>query len=53
MVRKLEGKNEDLRFTIEPAAGHGIHWQVYPGQELYDWFLKHDRRQAQAPPPIR
>jgi predicted esterase len=44
MVGMLEGKNKDLRFTIEPAAGHGIHWQVYPGQELYDWFLKHDRR---------
>jgi predicted peptidase len=53
MVGKLEGKNKDVRFSIEPAAGHGIHWLVYPGQELYDWFLKHDKRQVQAPRPIR
>jgi pimeloyl-ACP methyl ester carboxylesterase len=53
MVRKLEGRNKDLRFSADPAAGHGIHWQVYPEQELYDWFLKHDRRQTQGPRPIR
>lgn len=53
MVGKLEGKNKDLRFTIEPAAGHGIHWQVYPGQELYDWFLKHDRRSTDESDRVR
>ena len=53
MVGKLEGKNKDLRFSIEPLAGHGIHWLVYPGQELYDWFLKHDKRQVQVRSRVR
>jgi len=44
VVRKLEGKNKDLQFLAEPTVGHWIHWLVYPKQELYDWFLKHDKR---------
>jgi pimeloyl-ACP methyl ester carboxylesterase len=44
IVRRLEGRNRDLRFSAEPDVGHEIHWQVYPGQDLYDWFLRHDRR---------
>jgi len=44
MINKLEGKNKDLKFSIEPEVGHWIHWLVHPNQELYDWFLKHDNR---------
>ena len=44
IVKKLEGKNKNLRFSVEPEAGHWIHWLVYPDQELYDWFLNYDRR---------
>jgi predicted esterase len=44
MVAKLEGKNLNLRFSIEAEAGHGIPWLVYPGRELYEWFLKQERR---------
>jgi len=44
IVRRLEGKNRNLRFSAEPDLGHGIHWQVYPGQEIYDWLLRYDRR---------
>lgn len=44
IIKKLEGKNKDLIFTIEPEVGHWINWLVYPNQELYDWFLKHDKR---------
>jgi pimeloyl-ACP methyl ester carboxylesterase len=44
VVNMLEGKNRDMRFSVEPDVGHWIHWLVYPGQELYDWFLKHTRR---------
>jgi hypothetical protein len=44
MMKRLEGKNKDLRFTVESYVGHWIHWMVYPNQELYDWFLKHDKR---------
>lgn len=44
IVKKLEGKNRNLRFTADPGVGHGIHWMVYPGKELYDWFLTKRRR---------
>jgi pimeloyl-ACP methyl ester carboxylesterase len=48
IVRRLEGRNRSLRFSAEPDVGHEIHWQVYPGQELYDWFLRYDRRASRA-----
>ncbi|MBI5477070.1 MAG: prolyl oligopeptidase family serine peptidase [Ignavibacteriales bacterium] len=44
VIKKLEGKNKELRFSVEPEVGHWINWMVYPNQELYDWFLKHDKR---------
>ncbi len=44
LINKLEGKNRDLKFTAEPDLGHWIDWLVYPKQELYDWFLKYDKR---------
>jgi hypothetical protein len=44
MINKLEEKNKNLKFTIVPDGGHGIHWFEYPKQELYDWFLTHDKR---------
>ena len=44
IVKKLEIKNKDLKFSAEPEAGHEIHWLVYPRQELYDWFLKYKKR---------
>ena len=44
ITKKLDGKNKDLRFSVEPDVGHWINWLVYPNQELYDWFLKYDKR---------
>ncbi len=44
IVKKFEGKNKDLKFSIELKAGHWINWLVYPNQELYDWFLRYDKR---------
>ena len=44
IIKKLEGINRNILFTIEPEIGHWINWLVYPNQELYDWFLKHDKR---------
>jgi predicted peptidase len=44
IVRRLERRNRNVRFSAEPDAGHSIHWQVYPGQEIYEWFLRYDRR---------
>lgn len=45
MVRALEARpgHAEVRFTAEPGMGHWIHWQVYPGVELYDWLLRHSR----------
>ena len=43
MISRLDGKNKDLKFTAEPDVGHWIDWLVYPEQELYDWFLLHDK----------
>jgi hypothetical protein len=44
IINKLEGKNSEVKFSAEPLVGHWIHWLVYPGQELYDWFLKHEKQ---------
>jgi pimeloyl-ACP methyl ester carboxylesterase len=44
MIKKLQGKNMNLRFSAEPEVGHWINWLVYPNQELFDWFLKYDIR---------
>jgi predicted peptidase len=44
IIKKLDGKNKNLRFSVLPEAGHWINWLVYPNQELYDWFLKYDKR---------
>jgi len=41
--QKLEGKNREMKFTTDPDVGHWIQWLVYPGQELYDWFLPYDK----------
>ena len=43
VIRRLEGKNKNLKFTLEPDVGHWMHWQVYPEAELYDWFLIHNK----------
>ena len=44
VVRRLEGKNKNLKFTAEPDVGHWMEWLVYPKEELFHWFLKYDRR---------
>jgi len=53
IVRRLEGRNRNLRFSAEPDIGHWIHWQVYPGRELYDWLLQHDRGSRRRRPDRR
>jgi len=44
IIKKLNGRNKNLKFSVEPEAGHWINWLIYPNQELYDWFLKYDKR---------
>ena len=43
IIKRLEGKNKELKLTIEPNIGHWVNWVVYPGQDIYDWFLEHDK----------
>jgi antitoxin component YwqK of YwqJK toxin-antitoxin module/pimeloyl-ACP methyl ester carboxylesterase len=43
MVNALRKSGGQPTFTIFPKIGHGAFWKVYPGQELYDWFLSHSR----------
>ena len=44
MVDKLKKINKQVKFTLESKVGHWIHHLIYPGNELYDWFLKYDKR---------
>lgn len=44
IVKKLEAKNNHLKFTVEPDVGHWMHWLIYPDQDLYDWFLKYSKK---------
>ena len=44
VIRRLEGKNKNLKFTAKPDVGHWMEWLIYPEEELYDWFLKQDRQ---------
>ena len=39
IVKKLQKKNKKLKFDSDPNTGHWIHWNIYPNQDLYDWFL--------------
>ena len=43
MIQKLEGQNKNLKLTAPVDKGHELHWFIYPEQELYDWFLIHDK----------
>lgn len=35
--------HETVRFTVDEHAGHLVWIRVYAGQDLYDWFLEHER----------
>lgn len=44
MIEQLKDRNHRLKLTIDPDVGHWIHWSVYPGEELYEWFLNYERK---------
>jgi len=44
LINKLSEINNQVKYTREKDVGHSIHWLVYPGNEIYDWFLKHEKR---------
>lgn len=44
LTDRLKDINSQVKYTREKNVGHWIHWLVYPGNELYDWFMKYDKR---------
>lgn len=45
MVEALKAVGGDVRFTVYPEAGHDSWTESYANEELYAWFLSHDRSQ--------
>jgi len=45
IIDKLRRINQQVEFTRDESVGHWMHNLIYPGTELYDWFLKHDKSQ--------
>jgi predicted peptidase len=43
MIKALKGIGNIARFTLYPEAGHDSWTEAYNTQELYDWFLQHER----------
>ncbi len=43
LINKLSEINHQIKYSREKDIGHSIHWLVYPGNEIYDWFLKNER----------
>jgi predicted peptidase len=49
MVEALKTiKPGDIRYTVYPDAGHDAWSATYNNPELYEWFLKHERKFARA-----
>jgi len=46
MVEALKGCGGNVRFTVYPDADHDAWTETYDNPELYDWFLRHRRRNA-------
>ncbi len=44
LINKLSEINSQIKYTRERDVSHSIHWLVYPETEIYDWFLKHQKR---------
>jgi predicted peptidase len=45
MVSELQKIKGDIRFTVYEDADHDSWTRTYNNQELYDWLLKHKRKQ--------
>ncbi len=44
MVEAVRNRGGDARLTVYPDAGHDSWTVTYNNQELYDWFLKHRKK---------
>jgi predicted peptidase len=45
MVKALKDCGGDARLTVYPEAGHDSWTETYDNPKLYEWFLKHTRRE--------
>jgi pimeloyl-ACP methyl ester carboxylesterase len=43
IINTIRDRGTEVLFTADSSAGHGLSWQVYPGRELYEWFLRHHK----------
>lgn len=43
IIAQLKDKHPSLKYTEPPDTGHWIHWEIYPEEELYDWFLSQSK----------
>jgi len=50
LVTRLEGRNRNLKVSADPDMGPAIHWQSYPGREVYDWLLRYNRESRRRRP---
>ncbi len=44
MVNAVNARGGNARLTVYPNAGHDSWTATYDNQELYDWFLKHRKK---------
>ncbi len=44
MVESLKSAGGDVKFTVYPDAEHDSWTETYNNPELYEWFLKHERK---------
>lgn len=44
MAKALKKAGGEVRLTIYPEGGHDVWTETYNNEELYQWFLSHDRK---------
>jgi predicted peptidase len=44
MVNAVKARGGDAKLTVYPDAGHDSWTETYNNQKLYDWFLKHRKK---------
>jgi len=48
MVDALKKCGGSVKFTVYPEAGHDSWTETYDNPELYEWFLRHERRRGKT-----
>jgi dipeptidyl aminopeptidase/acylaminoacyl peptidase len=47
MVEALKKNGGNVKFSVDPEAGHDSWTAAYDDPQLYAWFLEHERKPAQ------